>query len=283
MTYGALRLSGGQLVYRSVGKGPVVLVLQGGHCTQATRLGHDKLAAVGYHVLTPSRPGYDSSSVALGASAQEAAVSLAALLESEQLNTAKVAVIGVSAAAPTAVTFAAQFPDKTAALILESGHVLPWDDETKNHAKRLFGRTEALTWAALKLALRLRPQAVMTTMLAELTTQDAEEVFRALADEDKRYFRALLKSMRSHRGFLCDLEHKISAQEMQQVLAPTLIMASPNDKNVPLEHAQHALTHIRNAVYYEVNAESHLLDMGAFKGYTWHKRLEFLRTHLPLT
>lgn len=72
------------------------MVLNGGHCSRETRLSHEKLAENGFSVLTPSRPGYDSTSSDVGKSTQEAADALAALLD--RLQIAIVDVIGISAA-----------------------------------------------------------------------------------------------------------------------------------------------------------------------------------------
>ena len=51
----------GRIEYRLEGEGPVVMVLNGGHCSRDTRLSHERLASEGFSVLTPSRPGYDST------------------------------------------------------------------------------------------------------------------------------------------------------------------------------------------------------------------------------
>ena len=53
--------SKGPIEYRLEGAGPTVVVLNGGHCSRDTRLSHERLTLHGYSVLTPSRPGYDST------------------------------------------------------------------------------------------------------------------------------------------------------------------------------------------------------------------------------
>jgi len=47
----------GQIEYRLEGSGPVIMVLNGGHCSRDSRLSHERLAQEGFSVLTPSRPG----------------------------------------------------------------------------------------------------------------------------------------------------------------------------------------------------------------------------------
>src|SRR3989337_2469682 len=100
----------GPIEFRFEGHGPTVVVLNGGHCSRETRLSHEKLTEHGFSVLTPSRPGYDSTPFEVGKSAQAAADALAALLDTLQIST--VDVIGISAAGPNALAFAQQHPSR---------------------------------------------------------------------------------------------------------------------------------------------------------------------------
>ena len=110
------RTTNGPIEYRLEGKGPTIMVLNGGHCSRDTRLSHERLAEHGFSVLTPSRPGYDNTPSYVGKSAQAAADALAALLDI--LQVAAVDVIGISAAGPTALAFAQHHPDRTRKVIL---------------------------------------------------------------------------------------------------------------------------------------------------------------------
>lgn len=74
----------GPIEYRFEGTGPTVVVLNGGHCSRETRLSHEMLTEYGFSVLTPSRPGYDSTPSEVGKSAQGAADALTALLDTLQ-------------------------------------------------------------------------------------------------------------------------------------------------------------------------------------------------------
>src|SRR5262245_26637569 len=94
----------GPIEYRFAGNGPIIVVLYGGHCSRDTRLSHERLAAVGYSVLIPSRPGYDRTPSTVGRTAEESADAIAALLDS--LHIVTVCMIGISAAGPTALAFA---------------------------------------------------------------------------------------------------------------------------------------------------------------------------------
>jgi hypothetical protein len=51
----------GLIEYRLEGRGPAVLVLNGGHCSRESRLSHEQLTEYGFSVLTPSRLGCDDT------------------------------------------------------------------------------------------------------------------------------------------------------------------------------------------------------------------------------
>src|SRR5215211_8299934 len=118
MSQNIAKTAKGPIEYRFEGSGPTIVVLNGGHCSRETRLSHEKLAEHGFSVLTPSRPGYDSTASEVGKSAQAAADALATLLDTLQIGT--VDVIGISAAGPTALAFAQQHSTRTHKLVLES-------------------------------------------------------------------------------------------------------------------------------------------------------------------
>jgi pimeloyl-ACP methyl ester carboxylesterase len=147
--------SRGPVEYRLEGAGPAVVVLNGGHCTRRVRLSHERLAEAGFSVLTPSRPGYDSTPVCVGQSAQKAADALAELIEA--LGFSHCHVIGVSAAGPTAIAIAQRHPSLVRGLVLESAVTLPWDEPTKRGARLLFGSMRYLTWASVHAVLRVAP------------------------------------------------------------------------------------------------------------------------------
>ncbi|MEZ4731206.1 MAG: hypothetical protein R3E79_29155 [Caldilineaceae bacterium] len=54
--------------------------------------------------------------------------------------------------------------------ILESAVTMPWDATIKRMAPIVFGRSQRLTWAMLKLLLRLMPMTITKVMMQEFTT-----------------------------------------------------------------------------------------------------------------
>lgn len=273
MAYPIAQTVNGPIEYRLEGAGPVVMVLNGGHCSRATRLSHEKLAAAGFTVLTPSRPGYDATPAAVGRTAQAAADALAALLDT--LAIPAVAVIGISAAGPTALAFAQQHPDKATKVILESAVTTAWDPTLKRHARRLFGRTERLTWSLLKLALRLMPTTITKLMMQEFTVLNVEEVLQRMSQEDIRFVQQMIRTMQSGTGFISDIEHRV--EQLQTIQAPLLVLYSPYDKSVPAHNAQRVAAEVAHCELYEVPADSHLIWIGPAAAQVWQKRLAFLQ------
>ncbi|MGQ0601412.1 MAG: alpha/beta fold hydrolase [Anaerolineales bacterium] len=262
----------GSIEYRLEGSGPTVVVLNGGHCSRRSRLSHERLAEHGFSVLTPSRPGYDDTPSDVGETAQAAADALAALLETLQISTADV--IGISAAGPTALAFAQRYPDKIRKLILESAVTTAWDEETKRRAPLLFGRGERVTWALIRLALRLTPMTVIRVILQELTTFDVDEVIKRMSRDDLIFVRRMLETSQSGTGFMNDLEHQVS--DLNRIHAPVLTVYSPHDKPVPPRNAQRIATEVPQCELFEVPSDSHLIWIGAHANQVWQKRLAFL-------
>jgi pimeloyl-ACP methyl ester carboxylesterase len=120
MTQNIAKTAKGPIEYRLEGSGPIVVVLNGWHCSRDSRLSHERLAQSGFSVLVPSRPGYDSTPSEVGKIAQEAADTLA---------------------------FALRHPARTHKFILESAMATKWDQAIKTHSRIGFGRAVRVTWA----------------------------------------------------------------------------------------------------------------------------------------
>jgi len=107
---GIVKIKNGYMEYRLEGTGPMVVVLNGGHCSRDTKLSHEKLIDYGFSILIPSRPGYDRTSSEVGRTAEESADALATLLDIHQID--KIFLIAISAAGPTALAFAFKYPHR---------------------------------------------------------------------------------------------------------------------------------------------------------------------------
>ena len=200
MTQNIANTTKGPIEYRLEGSGPTVMVLNGGHCSRESRLSHERLIEHGFSVLTPSRPGYDSTPSEVGRTAQEAADALAALMDMLQIPVADV--IGISASGPTALALALRHPSRIRKLVMESTVTTVWpdDQEVKRGARLLFGRAERITWGLIKTVLRLAPMTMMRLMLQEMTTLNVDEVIQRMSPDDLRFVHWLIKTSQSGTG-----------------------------------------------------------------------------------
>lgn len=276
MSQNIAKTAKGPIEYRFEGSGPTVLVLNGSHCSRESRLSHEGLTEHGFSVLTPSRPGYDSTPSEVGRTAQEAADAMAALLDTLQISAADV--IGISGSGPTALAFALRHPGRIRKLIIESAVTTVWDEDkkVKRTARLLFGRAERVTWGLIKLFLRVAPMTMMQVMLQAMTTLDAYEVIQRMSMDDLRYVHRLLATSQSGTGFMNDLEHRVD--DLSGIAAPVLVMYSPYDKSVPPKNAKRVAAEVATCELFEVPADTHLIWIGRSANDVWQKRISFLQS-----
>lgn len=264
----------GPIEYRLEGSGPTIVVLNGGHCSRASRLSHEHLTEHGFSVLTPSRPGYDNTPSDVGKTAQAAADALAALLDTLQIQEANV--IGISAAGPTALAFAQRHSNRTRKLILESAMVTDWDEPTKRRARVVFGRAEKVTWAAMHMMLKLFPTVMIKALMHDLTILDVDEVIKRMSQDDLAFIKRMIQTSRSGTGFMNDIEHRVD--NLAAITKPVLVMYSPNDKTVSPKNARRVADEVATCELYEVLCDTHLIWIGKFAKDVWQKRLSFLQS-----
>ena len=262
----------GPMEYRFEGSGSTVVVLNGGHCSRETRLSHEKLTEYGFSVLTPSRPGYDSTPSEVGESAQAAADALAALLDALQLST--VDVIGISAAGPTALAFVQQYPNRVRKLVLESAVTTDWDEQAKRRSRIGFGRAAKVTWAVMHIMLKLFPTVIIKALLHDLTILDVNMVVKRMSPDDLVFIKCMLQTSQASTGFLNDIEHKVD--QLATITKPVLVMYSPNDGTVSPKNARRIASEIAACELYEVPSDTHLIWIGNSAKDVWQKRLSFL-------
>ena len=272
MTHMIAKTAKGSIEYRFEGNGSTVVVLNGGHCSRETRLSHEKLTEYGFSVLTPSRPGYDSTPSEVGKSAQAAANALAALLDTLQIST--VDVIGISAAGPTALAFVQQHPNRVRKLVLESAVTTDWDEKTKRGSRFVFGRAAKVTWAIMHIMLKLFPTVIIKALLHDLTVLDANTVIKRMSPDDLVFIKRMIQTSQASTGFLNDIEHKVD--NLSMIHKPVLVMYSPNDRTVSPRNAKRIANEIATSELYEVPSDTHLIWIGKSANDVWQKRLSFL-------
>jgi pimeloyl-ACP methyl ester carboxylesterase len=262
----------GRIEYRFEGNGPTIVVLNGGHCSRETRLSHERLIEHGFSVLTPSRPGYDSTPAEVGTTAQAAADAIAALLDALQISA--VDVIGISAAGPTALALVQHHPGRVRKLVLESAVATDWEEQTKRRARIGFERAAKVTWGFMHWMVKLFPAVIIKALLRDLTVLDINMVLQRMSQEDLAFVKRMLQTAQASTGFLDDLEHKVD--NLATIRKPALVLYSPNDRTVSSKNARRLANEIATCELYEVPSDTHLIWIGKHAKDVWNKRLSFL-------
>ena len=144
------------------GQGPQVLVSHGGPGGFDLGLAWSRhLLDGGCEVLAPSRPGYLRTPLDSGRSPKNQADLYAAILDS--LDIERLAVLGFSAGAPSAVHFAARYPDRTKALFLDAPILLPFEPPI-SAARRATYESGVLVWLSYQMVMR-RPETMARFMI----------------------------------------------------------------------------------------------------------------------
>lgn len=223
----------GPIEYAALGSGPPVLVIHGagGGWDQGLDFGRS-LAARGHTVIAVSRFGYLRTPLPADASPQAQADAHAALLDA--LGIARVAVIGGSAGAPSALQLALRHPDRLSALVLAvpaayaprpGAAPLPAPRATR-WAFDTALRSDFLFWVVLKIAPRLLTRALLATPPALV---DA-----ACADEKQRVATILehiLPVSLRREGLLNDgaVVSTLPPYELESIRVPTLAYGAEDD------------------------------------------------------
>jgi len=272
----------GDVEYRFVGTGPVVLSLHGGlgGWDQGIVIADDWLdiSKNGFSVLSPSRPGYLRTPLETGKSPKEAADAMAALMD--DLNIDKVFVLGTSGGGPTALEFALRHPDRTRALIMFSAiskkHIQPGRASKKWYGRFLFSKIGGLVldigWFLVVFMVKHFKKPMIKTMFKATTLEDFDlkkEVEYTLAHQ--KALKGVIRLMEtqyplSTRKTGLDNDLKTNAEMLDypvdQIKCPTLVVHGRLDGNVPFSHAEFTAT-IPNAKMHIVESGGHLVAVGS--------------------
>jgi pimeloyl-ACP methyl ester carboxylesterase len=268
----------GLIEYRSVGQGPVVLVLNGGHTNCHSPLGHEAFfLAQGYQLIIPSRPGYGRTPSSTGKRAEAFADALVSLLDLLQLD--QVIVVGISAGGPTALQLAGRHPERVSKVILQNAAT---DGRYASGMIRfltyLFFNPvlEGMVWAAFRRFGRVAPQAALKSLMWGLTCLPIDQVLSAMSPDQQQAALAFLQASRSGSGFLHDIHHHCG--DLGRVRAPVLAITSKYDGLVDSSHAVSVEKHIPQAQLFISEAESHLMWFSSHDHEIRAKMQEFLKS-----
>lgn len=243
----------GPVEYRLSGDdGPIVLFFHG------TPGGYDQgpTDQTGFRFLTPSRPGYLQTPLDVGVTPEAQAQAFGLLLDA--LDIEKVIVMGVSGGGPAAISFAANYPERTRGLValeavsmsqeLES---VPW-----------FFHYDYSLWVMLSL-LELQSDQELVSVLVP----DPENQQLILDDPEKlSEFRSLVWSLwpQSLRGTgMRNDQHQFTQLDLplQKITAPTLVIHGTADINVPFSHGELIAEAISGAQMVRIEGADHMLPL----------------------
>jgi 2-hydroxy-6-oxonona-2,4-dienedioate hydrolase len=224
----------GPIEYATTGPAPTVLVVHGagGGFDQGLAFARD-LALPGTGAIAMSRFGCLGTPLPADASAEAQADAHACLLDA--LGIDRVAIVGISAGAPSALQFALRHPRRTSALVLlvpatyvpRAGDAPP----VKVPAGTRFFldtalRSDLLMWIAIHLAHDDMVRAILATPPA---------VFRAASPQEQARARGLLASIlpvsRRRLGLLNDgrVTTTLPRYDLRAIAAPTLAVSVADD------------------------------------------------------
>ena len=217
-----------------------------------------------YQVLSPSRPGYLRTPLSVGQTPQEQAAAYVALLDA--LDMQRVVVLGSSGGGPSALAFAAAYPQRTAALILIEAVTASMPIE---EPPAMFRNDFALWLAMSSLALQ-GDQAVVETLVPDPANQA-----RILNDPERLHkFSNLMWSTwpPSLRAAGWDNDNVQMANlelAAANVRVPTLIVHGSADASVPVSQSEDVAQRIANARLVVIPDADHMMpftheeEMGA--------------------
>lgn len=250
-----VQTSAGPVQYALTGDvGPVILFLHGtpggfDHTPFFTTAGLED-----YRLLTPSRPGYLATPLEVGRTPAEQARAYAALLDA--LGIKEVIVWGVSGGGPSAITFAAMYPQRTRALVGLEILSQPYTEPLEIPAVM---KSDFVSWLLLSLVTNIGGGKAALGMLPQ---DDAESIITSPdgLERVQKWLWGIWPVSQRLAGWLNDSEQFMTMSlPVQQITAPTLILNGTADEAVSYESAAKLAALIPGARLYTVEGGNHAM------------------------
>lgn len=248
----------GDMEFKRGGTGVPVLVVHG------SGGGYDQGALIatailgeGFDWIAPSRFGYLRSTFREGATFHNQAEAYAHLLDG--LGLPKVAVVALSHGGPSALLFAALYPERVSSLTLLSCGVASSSNagqakaNQKGDALTMIFKFEILYWVVRRFLRKrlMRLMGVSDRVIAALTTEQrilVNQVIDYMAPVSPRY-----------AGVAFDNKAAMPNERIAAIRAPTLIVHATDDSLQLFHNAEYAAAHIPRARLVRFNRGGHLL------------------------
>lgn len=248
----------GDIEFTQGGSGPPVLVIHGsgggydqGELLVEAMLGDD------FHWIAPSRFGYLRSTFREGATFDDQARAYAHLLDG--LGIEKAAVVTMSHGGPSALLFAALYPDRVTSLTLVSAGVAAQaveDQEAANRKGEMLVRIyryDGLYWGVTRLFRKqfMRLMGANDAVIAGLTPEQQDLAVRILDYMNPASPR--------FAGAAFDNRAAMPNERIAAVRAPTLVLHARDDALQLFHNAEFAAAHIPGARLVSFETGGHLL------------------------
>lgn len=248
----------GNIEFKRGGAGVPVLVIHG------SGGGYDQGELIATAILderfdwiAPSRFGYLGSTFREGAAFDDQAKAYAALLD--HLGLKRVAVLAMSHGGPSALLFAALYPDRVSLLTLLSCGVDSSSDADQAEASRkgdaltMIFKYEILYWVVLKFLRKklMRLMGVTDEVIANLTTEQRTMV-NQLID-------FMVPVAPRYAGVAFDNKARMPNERVAAIRAPTLIVHATDDALQLFHNAEYAAVNIPDSRLLSFDRGGHLL------------------------
>ncbi|HEY6052084.1 MAG TPA: alpha/beta fold hydrolase [Thermoanaerobaculia bacterium] len=225
------------------------------------------LAERGFRLIAMSRFGYLRTPVPPDASAEAQADAHAALLDA--LGISRVAVVGASAGAPSAMQFALRHPDRTSALVLivpaayaprpgGAASVRPAGERMPSGMGFLldvFLRSDFLFWASMRLAFPLMTRGILGTLPGVVKRADDAEKARVA-----KLLEEILPIRARRAGLLNDgaMISSLPRYELERIAVPTLAISTEDDLYGTFDGARYTAEHVPGARFIGYPSGGHM-------------------------
>jgi len=248
----------GPIEYAARGEGPPVLVVHGagGGYDQGLWISRDNIGE-GFRIIAPSRFGYLRTPLPQDASPAAQADAHACLLDA--LNIIKVAVVGVSAGAPSSMQFALRYPERISSLVLIVPGTYTPEKPVESPSPvplpfifSMIFKSDFPLWFAMKVY----PSSVLYTI-------GVPPVFQArLTNEQKLVLmRSLLPFSPRIDGMVNEgkIVSSLNRYPLENITAPTLVISAADDPWKTFDPAKYTAENIPSAKFIGFETGGHLL------------------------